>query len=80
MKDYIRRAPEVALDEQLSGNAYVRLGLPGEEPGRVRVRQPANCDHGITICTECVESWEIDHDIQFHRTAAGRRLAKELAR
>lgn len=72
----------------LSGNAYVavRQRRPEDDdnrrPSRVPLVAERNCDHVSTICatTSCVESWEIDWELLFRRTAGGRRLAAVIGR
>ncbi|MFF2085430.1 hypothetical protein ACFVVM_16775 [Nocardia sp. NPDC058176] len=61
----------------LSGNAYVSVQLrdTDEAPGRVwLVMRPDKCNHGITICPDCAESWELDYLVNYEYTAGGRRL------
>ncbi|QAY04064.1 hypothetical protein HWC02_gp027 [Gordonia phage Sombrero] len=62
--------------ESLSGTAYVWVKLRDDPTpkGRVVVRQPSNCDHGTTMCVDCIESWSIDYHVDTRSTAAGRRL------
>lgn len=64
----------------LSGNAYVPMkDWNTTEPfGAVRVRDPRHCEHGETVCLECVVEWSWDHLIAFPRTAAGRRLREQI--
>lgn len=63
----------------MSGNSYVPARLraePNAEPAPLKVAAPSRCDHMTTICPtrDCVESWLWDWDINFRRTAGGRRL------
>lgn len=79
-----RRTSEVQPDEMLSGHAYLWVQLKDDNPltrpapGRVRIRKPRNCDHGITICTECADSWGIDYEIDFKSTIGGRKMKEAL--
>lgn len=60
---------------QLSGHNYVPMRC---EPGPfhpVKIKTNPNlCEHIETVCSECVESWSIDYEIRFKRTAGGRAL------
>lgn len=65
-------------EQQLSGNAYVPavLRAEGGKRQKIKVSIPKFCDHTSTVCPtpSCVESWSIDWDLLFKRTAGGRRL------
>lgn len=67
--------------ELISGEAYVWVvlrGYPDALPGRIRTRRPKNCDHTVTICTECVPMWEEDYIIDYRRTSAAVKLREAL--
>jgi len=72
-------------DAKLSGSTYVSIRLRGEDHlgrsaiGRLLIRDPLYCAHGVTICVECADSWEIDYSVYYDRTAGGRRLADARA-
>ncbi|MBH0777688.1 hypothetical protein [Nocardia bovistercoris] len=69
----------VAEGATLSGNTYVSLrSREGTACGRVLLMTPQKCNHGITICERCADSWEIDHVVHYARTAAGRALRERL--
>ncbi|MFE3317536.1 hypothetical protein [Nocardia sp. NPDC059195] len=63
-----------------SGNAYVSIQLrdADDQPGRLLIMEPNKCNHGITICRECANSWEIDYLVEYFRTAGGRRLHEHI--
>lgn len=64
---------------QLSSNDYVRIRCDGAtQPGQLWIRPPQHCNHGITICEECAESWEFDHAVDYHWTLGGRALLQRL--
>jgi hypothetical protein len=60
---------------QLSGYNYVPMRCkPGPfYPVKIKAN-PNLCEHIETVCSECVESWSIDYEIRFERTAGGRAL------
>lgn len=66
---------------RLSGKAYVSLSMKDtfEPPGKVLIMQPEYCRHGVTICTDCAESWGWDYDLHYQRTEGGRNLKEKLA-
>ncbi|WP_043660427.1 hypothetical protein [Nocardia thailandica] len=60
----------------------VVLGLraSNDPPARILlVRDPARCTHGCTICTECADSWELDHHVHYELSGGGRWLRAALA-
>ncbi len=63
-----------------SGNDYVSLQLrdSDDDLGRALILEPGKCNHGITICRECAESWEIDYHVHYYYTAGGRRLLEHI--
>ncbi len=64
---------------QMSSNEYVRIRAEGSpKPGRLWIRPVRNCNHGVTICEECAESWEFDHAVDYHWTLGGRALLQRL--
>jgi hypothetical protein len=68
---------------QMSGNTYVPMRCwedrnSGKKFEPVIIKLPKNCDHGITVCPECVVSWSWDHDIKFDRTQGGRALLGQI--
>lgn len=76
---------EITQDEfraGMSGNAYVVVQLREDRPttpGRIRIRAERNCEHSATICVGCADSWALDYQIFWGRTAGGRRLQQRLA-
>lgn len=66
---------------KLSGNAYV-LVTPRDSEGPygriLLMSNPSRCNHGYTMCVECVESWELDHLVHYDLTGGGRRLREAL--
>lgn len=70
------------MTEQLSGNSYVSAILRGEpipkQLPKIRVADERRCDHVETICVDCARTWEIDWQLNYERTAAGRRLRAVL--
>lgn len=44
----------------------------------VKIKLPRNCEHGMTVCPECVESWSWDHEIRFEHTVGGRALLEQI--
>jgi hypothetical protein len=83
----------VKHDAILSGNSYVsilspettaydsegRPNLVRARVGRLLIRRPVQCYHGITICEQCAASWEWDYRVYYERTAGGRRLAMRMS-
>ncbi|WP_280255327.1 hypothetical protein [Nocardia wallacei] len=60
---------------RLPGGAYVTVVCNETgEIGKVLVVEPNWCNHGITICRECAESWETDHTVRYTNTEGGRAL------
>lgn len=74
--------------QQYSGTTYVRVWLKEQHPhGRPTLREssrvkvkfaPGACDHSVTVCTECYESWALDYGFMFENTSAGRWLAVQV--
>ncbi|QFG08574.1 hypothetical protein PBI_ASERPROCKY_88 [Gordonia phage ASerpRocky] len=77
----IREPEPIKTGEPLPGRYYLWVKLKDDKckgrGGRIRIRKPRNCAHGITICTECMESWGIDYNIDFESTEGGRKLRQE---
>ncbi|MFC3966497.1 hypothetical protein [Nocardia jiangsuensis] len=68
-------------EAELSGNDYVLIRLRDTDHpyGRILLMaKPSRCNHGITICTECAQSWELDHVVHYALTGGGRRLRDAL--
>ena len=76
--------PHVILPgESRSGRTYVWLRLkedaqPDDNWSRVTVRPASLCEHDVTVCEDCYESWSIDYDSDLQRTQAGRELQDKL--
>ncbi|WP_067902663.1 hypothetical protein [Nocardia vaccinii] len=63
------------------GSLYVPVQLKEDtkEDDRLLVMFPDQCNHGVTICTECAGSWEIDYEVRYSDTEAGRELSEQRA-
>ncbi|MEV6219891.1 hypothetical protein [Nocardia sp. NPDC051833] len=66
---------------KLSSNEYVPCWLRDEDQphGQLWIRPVDRCNHGITICPECAESWDIDYVVDYHRTLGGRALLEQMS-
>ncbi|GAB2709518.1 hypothetical protein [Nocardia thraciensis] len=70
----------VRTSAKLSGNAYVSIRCRDTRVfGRLLLMAPHICNHGVTICTECAESWELDYEVRYSSTIAGRELSGQRA-
>ncbi|WP_280373203.1 hypothetical protein [Nocardia wallacei] len=64
---------------QLTGSSYVPMICKSTgQRGRALFMEPDRCNHGITICRECAESWDLDHTVQYPNTEGGRTLFSQL--
>ncbi len=58
------------------GTVYVSVQCKEtKDNGRLLLLLPEQCNHGLTICTECAGSWEVDYEVRYSDTEAGRELA-----
>ncbi|WP_405160772.1 hypothetical protein OG203_30930 [Nocardia sp. NBC_01499] len=82
MKDTKSHDPDgaVKIGAKLSGNAYISVQQRDDrrEIGKLLVKQPSACNHGVTICRDCAYSWEWDYVVHYDRTSAGRALRTEI--
>lgn len=65
----------------LPGHDYVPVfcrTLAEPKVYNAQVRSPRTCEHVISVCITCVTTWEMFWDIHYHRTRAGRRLARKM--
>ncbi|WP_280387257.1 hypothetical protein [Nocardia wallacei] len=70
----------VKSSAKLSGNSYVSVRCRTTRArGKLLFMATDECNHGITICTECAESWEIDYEVRYSSTKAGRELSRQRA-
>ncbi|MFF0492906.1 hypothetical protein ACFYTQ_28090 [Nocardia sp. NPDC004068] len=70
----------IKLSAKLGGSVYVSVcDKYAKTVGRVWLRSPDTCNHGVTICHQCAESWEIDYDVLYSKTQAGRKLSQQRA-
>ncbi|KZM74578.1 hypothetical protein AWN90_21070 [Nocardia terpenica] len=70
----------IKLSARLSGADYVSVQCNSTgRIGRLLLMDPGRCNHGITVCRECVGSWEIDYDVRYSSTQAGRELSAQRA-
>jgi hypothetical protein len=51
-------------------------GPTNEKATPTKILHERNCEHEMTVCSDCVVSWMWDYHVYFRRTAGGRRLAK----
>ncbi|WP_280370747.1 hypothetical protein [Nocardia wallacei] len=65
---------------RLSGSNYVPVQLRDYhgKPDKVLVKPRQWCNHGVTICRDCADSWALDHIIYYERTKAGRLLLDQV--
>lgn len=75
-----RDGEERSADEMEAVMVQMREDVDGERatPGAVPVMPVTSCGHTMTICTECFESWQLDHHIWL-RTAVGAHRLSALA-
>ncbi|WP_280272597.1 hypothetical protein [Nocardia wallacei] len=70
----------IKLSARLSGKVYVSVRSKDDSTlGKLLLMSPAECNHGVTICRECAGSWEIDYEVRYSATKAGRELARQRA-
>ncbi|NQE91706.1 hypothetical protein [Nocardia terpenica] len=70
----------VKQSAKLSGADYVSVQCNSTgRIGRLLLMDPDRCNHGITVCRECVGSWEIDYDVRYSSNQAGRELSAQHA-
>ncbi|WP_460696653.1 hypothetical protein [Nocardia thraciensis] len=64
----------------LSSWTYVPVQLRDYQgtPDPVLVKPRHRCNHGVTICRDCADSWALDHIIHYERTKAGRQLLDQV--
>ncbi|GAB2709522.1 hypothetical protein [Nocardia thraciensis] len=70
----------IKLSAKLGGAMYVSVRSKDDAHiSKVLFMTPENCNHGVTICRECAEGWEIDYVVRYSRTEGGRKLARQRA-
>ncbi len=70
----------VKLSAEPSGALFVPVRLKGDRTsGKLLFMTPEECNHGVTICRECALSWEIDYEVGYASTEAGRELSRQRA-
>ncbi|MEG8179379.1 hypothetical protein GZH49_12660 [Nocardia terpenica] len=71
----------VKSSAKLSGADYVSVqcNSTGRGSAGLLLMDPGRCNHGITVCRECVGSWEIDYTVRYSNTQAGRELSAQRA-
>jgi hypothetical protein len=78
--DWIDPRDPLGKVQHLSGSTYVQMMLNNDElewgwrPTPIRSR----CMHEYTCCIECIDSWALDYEIYWDRTAGGRRLRQAI--
>ncbi len=64
----------------IAGATYVSVRCDGHgELGKVLLKSRKRCNHTHTMCVDCVEMWELDHEVRFQATEGGRKLAARRA-
>ncbi|WP_280266106.1 hypothetical protein [Nocardia wallacei] len=68
----------IKLSAKPSGADYVVVrDKDAPESGKLLLMTPDKCNHGVTICRECADSWEIDYEVRYSDTIAGRELSRQ---